>query len=149
MIRLDGTWQPQATQLPQHLAVETRRIEADFRLQSPHRPHEPEPAPGSPVNVASAEVQIGLVLRQLADERSGPIAVVRGFVEHAALRLAGIPGTYGSEAGQRLELTARRLHALQRDLDVTASTLSRTGRTTLPSPGVAADPPTSPAYRSR
>ncbi|MFD4829163.1 relaxase/mobilization nuclease [Streptomyces uncialis] len=77
------------------------------------------------------------------------IRTVRVVVEHAAHRLAQLPGAYGSEAGQRLEWSARRLHALQRDLDATATALRRTGRATSRSLGVAAGPPAVPAYRSR
>ncbi|WP_329025764.1 relaxase/mobilization nuclease [Streptomyces sp. NBC_00690] len=149
LIRLDGTWQPQSAQLPQRLAAEARRIEADLGLRSPRASDESAPDPGTPAPVAGVEAEIGLLLRHLADGTSGPLATVRGVVEHSAHRLAQLPGAYGSEAGQRLEWSARRLDALQRDLDATATALCRTGRTTPQSPGVAAGPPAAPAYRSR
>ncbi|WP_266506821.1 relaxase/mobilization nuclease [Streptomyces uncialis] len=147
LIRLDGAWQNQPSQLPRHLAAEARRIEADLGLRTPHRPDEPDA--DARVNVADAGAHIGLVLRQPADETNGPLAMVRGFVEHSAHRLAELPRGYGPEAGQRLEWTARRLHALQQDLDVTAAALTRADRSAPRSSGSAARPPAARVHRSR
>ncbi|WP_435532594.1 hypothetical protein [Streptomyces violaceusniger] len=77
--------------------------------------------------------QLARVLTQLADEQDGPLATVRGLVEHTAHRIARQPGVAGTDTAHRLELIARRLHAIQQDLDTTAGHLLQ--------PQVAAVPP--------
>jgi len=67
--------------------------------------------------------QLASVLTQLADEQAGPLATVRGLVEHSAHRIARQPGAAGTGTAHRLELIARRLHAIQQDLDTTAAHL--------------------------
>lgn len=67
------------------------------------------------------------VLTQLADEQAGPLATVRGLVEHSAYRIARQPGAAGTDTADRLELIARRLHAIQQDLDTTAAHLAQPG----------------------
>ncbi|MFF4714437.1 relaxase/mobilization nuclease [Streptomyces eurythermus] len=125
LIRLDGTWQDLPTGLLGRLAAEARRIEQDLRLIAPAS------AVGREYPVASipdTSTQLAGVLAQVADERSGPLAAVRGLVEHTAHRAALQPGA-GPDIGHRLELIAHRLHRIQQDLDATASRLTaRPGR---------------------
>ncbi|MEU9246968.1 relaxase/mobilization nuclease [Streptomyces sp. NPDC048385] len=120
LIRLDGTWQPRHPDLASRIAAEARRIETDLRLiplraTPPHRAR--ATAPG-------ASTQLAAVLAQLAEERSGPLATVRGLVEHAAHRLARLPGAVGPDTAYGLELIARRVYGIQQDLDATAARLS-------------------------
>ncbi|GAA4781940.1 relaxase/mobilization nuclease [Streptomyces ziwulingensis] len=101
LIHLDGAWHtPAAVEL---IAHEARRIEQDLRL-IPARSH---------------------AASQPADEQTGPLAAVRGLVEHTAHRIARQPGAAGTEAALRLELIARRLHAIQQDLDTIATLLAQ------------------------
>ncbi|WP_447041840.1 relaxase/mobilization nuclease [Streptomyces sp. DSM 118878] len=120
LIRLDGTWHTPPTGILQRLAGEARRIEQDLDLI---------PARVGPIErpavrtVPTASVQLAGVLTQLADEQAGPLATVRGLVEHTACRIARQPGAAGTDTAHRLELIARRLHAIQQDLDATAAHL--------------------------
>ncbi|MFF8997480.1 hypothetical protein ACF1GW_10270 [Streptomyces achromogenes] len=118
LIRLDGAWQHLPAGLPGRLAEEARRIEQDLHLTASasgrRRPT---------VSVPDASAQLAGVLAQLADERCGPLTAVRGLIEHTAHRAALQPGT-GSDIGHRLELIARRLHAVQQDLDATATRMT-------------------------
>ncbi|MER5215367.1 relaxase/mobilization nuclease [Streptomyces sp. NPDC002838] len=138
LIRLDGSWQQQPGNLLRRLSDEARRIEQDLRLT---------PVPITPEHwaitesVPTASAQLAAVLSQLADEQSGPLATVRGLVEHTAHRIARQPGTAGPGTARRLELIARRLHGIQQDLDTTAAHLN-----TQPRPRVAA--PSPPAART-
>ncbi|MEU3529110.1 relaxase/mobilization nuclease [Streptomyces sp. NPDC038707] len=137
LIRLDGVWQDLPTNLPERLAAEARRIEQDLRLIAP------APALGRrrlAGVVPDASTQLAGVLAQLADERSGPLAAVRALVEHTAHRAALQPGT-GPDIGHRLELIAHRLHAIQQDLDATATHLTTR-------PGQAPAVPVVPAARA-
>ncbi|MFJ8697749.1 relaxase/mobilization nuclease [Streptomyces ardesiacus] len=118
LIHLDGTWHTPPTDILQRLAGEARRIEQDLSLV-PARPTK-RPA-ARPVPAASA--QLAGVLTQLADEQAGPLATVRGLVEHTAYRIARQPGAAGTDTAHRLQLIARRLHAIQQDLDATAAHL--------------------------
>ncbi len=135
LIRADGTWTTQHHRLPALLAVECRRIEAELGLRAP-RGGGPDPGQSArfaqrataPVNRPSpgaldATAQLGGLLRQLTDENTGPLATVRGLVEHTAHRLGRLPHAYGPAAGHQLELIARRLHGIQQDLDATAAAL--------------------------
>ncbi|NIY65606.1 hypothetical protein [Streptomyces malaysiensis] len=72
----------------------------------------------------TASGQLATVLFQLADERCGPLATVRGLVEHSAHRIAHQPDPACAEMAHRLELIARRLHGIQQDLDTTAAGLA-------------------------
>ncbi|WP_342789588.1 hypothetical protein [Streptomyces hawaiiensis] len=45
------------------------------------------------------------------------------MVEHTAHRIARQPGAAGTDTAHRLELIARRLYAIQEDLDTTAAHL--------------------------
>ncbi|MEU2781835.1 hypothetical protein [Streptomyces sp. NPDC007110] len=71
----------------------------------------------------TASAQLATILRQLADEQAGPLAAVRGLVEHTSHRIARQPGAAGTDTAHRLELIARRLYAIQQDLDTTANRL--------------------------
>ncbi|MGW5442777.1 hypothetical protein [Streptomyces asiaticus] len=71
----------------------------------------------------TASAQLACVLTQLADGQAGPLAAVRGLVEHTAHRIARQPGAVGTDTAHRLELVARRLHAIQQELDSTAAHL--------------------------
>ncbi|MER0445792.1 relaxase/mobilization nuclease [Streptomyces sp. Edi4] len=133
LVRLDGTWHaPQADAL-RRLSEESRRIEQDLRL-IPVRTAARLQAAARPVPTVSA--QLAAILTQLADEQSGPLAAVRGLIEHTAHRIARQPGVAGADTAHHLELVARRLHAVQEDLDTTAARLSPAVH-----PRVAAAPP--------
>ncbi|MFC4612882.1 hypothetical protein ACFO9E_34815 [Streptomyces maoxianensis] len=84
----------------------------------------------------TASTQFATVLAQLADEQAGPLATVRGLVEHTAHRIARQPGAAGPVTAHRLELIARRLYGIQQDLQTTATRLnpSRRPRTAVPTP---------------
>ncbi|GHH29492.1 relaxase/mobilization nuclease [Streptomyces rubradiris] len=125
LIRLDGAWQNLPTGLLKRLAAEARRIEQDLRLIAPAAVPGRRCLTGS---VPDASSQLAGVLAQLTDERSGPLAAVRGLIERTAHRAALQPGT-GPDIGHRLELIAHRLHRIQQDLDATATRLTaRPGR---------------------
>lgn len=110
LIHLDGAWHAPPADILRHLSDEARRIEQDLHL--------------IPVRTGpTASAQLASVLTQLADEQAGPLATVRGLVEHTAHRLARQPGAAGTDTAHRLELIARRLHAIQQDLDTTAAHL--------------------------
>ncbi|MFF0740604.1 relaxase/mobilization nuclease [Streptomyces sp. NPDC004111] len=111
LIRLDGSWYAPHRVLPR-LADEARRLETDLHLI----PARSETASVQQPAHGAAE-QLARVLAPLVDEQSGPLATVRGLVEHTAHRLARQPQAAHGEAAHRLELIARRLHAVQQDLD--------------------------------
>lgn len=111
LIRLDGAWHAPPTDVLRRLSDEARRIEQDLHLISLVR------------TGPTASAQLASVLTQLADERAGSLAAVRGLVEHTAHRIACQPGSAGADTAHRLELIARRLHSIQQDLDATAAHL--------------------------
>ncbi|WP_055469717.1 hypothetical protein [Streptomyces ardesiacus] len=115
LIHLDGAWHAPPADILRRLADQARRIEQDLGL-IPARPTTQPTAP-------TASGQLASVLTQLADEQTGPLATVRGLVEHTAYRIARQPGAAGTDTAHRLELIARRLHAIQQDLDATAAHL--------------------------
>ncbi|MCX4531060.1 relaxase/mobilization nuclease [Streptomyces sp. NBC_01669] len=118
LIRLDGAWHAPPNDILRRLADEARRIEQDLHLISPVRTG---PTTRPAIRKApTASAQLASVLTQLADEQAGPLAAVRGLVEHTAHRVARQPGAAGTDTAHRLELIARRLHAIQQDLDTTA-----------------------------
>lgn len=130
LIHLDGAWHAPPTDILRRLSDEARRIEQDLHLI----PVRTGPTAGLSIRTApTASVQLASVLTQLADEQAGPLATVRGLVEHTAHRIARQPGAAGTDTAHRLELIARRLHAIQQDLDSTAAHLVQ--------PRVAAVPP--------
>ncbi|MFE2511898.1 relaxase/mobilization nuclease [Streptomyces naganishii] len=131
LIHLDGTWRTPPSDILRRLADEARRIEQDLNLI----PARTGPATRPAVRTApTASAQFASVLTQLADEQAGPLATVRGLIEHTAHRIARQPGAASIEAAHGLELIARRLHAIQQDLDTTAAHLVRRSR-------IAAAPP--------
>ncbi len=133
LIRLDGAWRTPPADVLRRLSDESRRIEQDLRLI----PVRTAPRPQAVTRpVPKASTQLATVLSQLADEQSGPLATVRGLIEHTAHRIARQPGVAGADTAHRLELIARRLHAVQQDLDTTAAHLSPAVH-----PHVAAAPP--------
>ncbi|MFC9856250.1 MULTISPECIES: relaxase/mobilization nuclease [unclassified Streptomyces] len=120
LIDLDGAWHVAPADILRRPSDEARRIEQDlrlFRVRSgpPMRPAI-RPAP-------TASAQLANVLTQLADEQAGPLAAVRGLIEHTAHRIARQPGAADTGTAHRLELLARRLHAIQQHLDSTATQL--------------------------
>ncbi|MFJ6574056.1 relaxase/mobilization nuclease [Streptomyces sp. NPDC091292] len=120
LIHLDGAWHTPPADKLRRLAHEARRIEQDLdlipvRSDSPARPA---------VRAAlTASAQLATILTHLADERAGPLAAVRGLAEHTSHRIARQPGAVSTDAAHRLELIALRLHAIQQDLDTTATRL--------------------------
>ncbi|MFJ5265521.1 relaxase/mobilization nuclease [Streptomyces sp. NPDC088387] len=119
LIHLDGAWHAPPADVLRRLADEARRIEQDLHLISPAGA---EPTTRAAVRAApTVSLQFASVLTQLADEQAGPLAAVRGLVEHTAHRIAREPGAAGADAAHRLELIARRLHAIQQDLDTAAA----------------------------
>ncbi|AJT62527.3 hypothetical protein T261_0838 [Streptomyces lydicus] len=161
LIRPDDTWTRQPRWMAQVLSQECRRIEADLGLTSPQRGPDPAqaarfaartPAPDTTPLVepaADTTAQLAQLLHQLADEATGPLATVRGLVEHAAHRLDGLPHAYGPATGHQLEFVARRLYGIQQDLKTTAVALPGTATSTAPSTRAVAAPQTAPARRSR
>ncbi|MEU0119000.1 relaxase/mobilization nuclease [Streptomyces bobili] len=130
LIHLDGAWHAPPADILRRLSDEARRIEQDLHLIPVRTGPTPRPAI-RPAPTASG--QIASVLTQLADEQVGPLPTVRGLVEHAAHRIARQPGAAGTDTAHRLELVARRLHAIQQDLDSIAAHMIQ--------PRVAAVPP--------
>ncbi|MFI7364154.1 hypothetical protein ACIBO4_18660 [Streptomyces sp. NPDC050149] len=131
LIRPDDTWTAQPHRLFALLAAESRRIEAELGLISPRN----GPDPQQPVQQArfagrrleagpaDAASQFGVLLRQLAAERTGPLSTVRGLIEHAAHRLDDLPDAYGPDIAHRLEMVASRLYSIQESLESLAATL--------------------------
>lgn len=121
LIHLDGAWHAPPADILRRLSDEARRIEQDLHLIPVRTGPTTRPAirPAPP----TASAPLASVLTQLADEQAGPLATVRGLVEHTAHRLAGQPGAAGTDTAHRLELIARRLHAIQQELDTTAANL--------------------------
>ncbi|WP_435058194.1 relaxase/mobilization nuclease [Streptomyces sp. bgisy060] len=130
LIHLDGAWHAPPTDVLRRLAAEARRIEEDLQL-IPVRAT-PSARAGSGL-APTASAQLANVLAQIADEPAGPLAAVRGLVEHVAHRIASHPGAAGGDTAHRLELIARRLHTIQQDLDATAGHLFQTRVATAPS----------------
>lgn len=120
LIHLDGAWHAPPADILRRLSDEARRIEQDLHLI----PVRTGPTAGLSIRSApTASAQLASVLTQLADEQVGPLATVRGLVEHTAHRIARQPGAACIDTAHRLELIARRLHAIQQDLDSTAAQL--------------------------
>lgn len=120
LIHLDGAWHTPPADKLRRLAQEARRIEQDLHLI----PVRSDPPSRPAVRAAlTASAQLATILRQLADEQAGPLASVRGLVEHTSHRIARQPGAAGTDTAHRLELIARRLYAIQQDLDTTANRL--------------------------
>ncbi|MEV3950088.1 hypothetical protein AB0K57_20890 [Streptomyces halstedii] len=153
LLRVDGTWAEQPHRLLALVTAEGRRIEADLGLISP-RTGGPDPGSAarfaaryatSQANVSDAATQLAGLLRQLADEDTGPLSTVRGLVEHVAQRLDRLPHAHAHGSAHQLELIARRLHGIQQDLDATAADLP----TAPAAPARPAPPPPRPGGRPR
>ncbi|MFD4718261.1 hypothetical protein ACFWOY_06405 [Streptomyces sp. NPDC058423] len=121
LIRLDGSWHTQPAEVLRCLSDEARRIEQDLRLIPVRSTSRPQ-AIARPAPTASA--QLAVIISQLADERTGPLATVRGLIEHTAHQAARQPGASGADTAHRLELIARRLYGIQQDLDTAATHLN-------------------------
>ncbi|MFJ6752165.1 relaxase/mobilization nuclease [Streptomyces sp. NPDC091266] len=131
LIRLDGAWQSQPADLLRRLSDEARLIEEDLRLTpAPTTSHQQTRAQAPP----TAATQFATVLAQLADEQSGPLAAVRGLVEHTAHRIARQPDAAGPATAHRLEHIARRLYGIEQDLQTTATHLNTPPRPRTPVP---------------
>lgn len=153
LIRPDCTWTAQPHRLPALLAAESRRIEAELHLVSPRTGPDPQQAvqqvrfAGRPRQAVTADAtsQLAGLLRQLADERTGPLSTVRGLIEHAAHRLDGLPNAYGPDSAHQLELIARRLYGIQQSLDTLAAALPAAAAPALARPTPpASTPPMAP-----
>ncbi|MFC8708870.1 MULTISPECIES: hypothetical protein [unclassified Streptomyces] len=107
---------------PRWLSDEARRIEQDLRLDPALKPRS-EATSSVQGTGPAASAPLADVLVRLADEQHGPLAAVRGLVEHSAHWTARRPGAASADTAHRLELIARRLHAVQQDLDATAARL--------------------------
>ncbi|CAL9416476.1 relaxase/mobilization nuclease [Streptomyces sp. enrichment culture] len=137
LIHLDGAWHAPPVDILQRLAGAARGIEQDLDLKTVRTgPTRRPPAR----TVPPSSTQLADVLTQLADEHAGPLATVRGLIERTAYRIARQPGTAGTDTAHRLELIARRLYAIQQDLDTTAAHLVQ--------PQAAAAPAPAPAQRT-
>ncbi|MEU6470136.1 relaxase/mobilization nuclease [Streptomyces massasporeus] len=120
LIHLDGAWHALPADNLRRLAQEARRIEQDLHLI----PVRSDPPSRPAIRAAlTASPQLATILTQLADEQAGPLAAVRGLVEHTSHRIARQPGAASTDTAHRLELIARRLYAIQQDLDTTADRL--------------------------
>jgi hypothetical protein len=120
LIHLDGAWHAPPADKLRRLAQEARRIEQDLHLI----PVRSDPPSRPAVRAAlTASAQLATILTQLADEQAGPLAAVRGLVDHTSHRIARQPGAADTDTAHRLELIARRLYAIQQDLDTTANRL--------------------------
>ncbi|SBT92174.1 hypothetical protein GA0115233_104111 [Streptomyces sp. DI166] len=92
LIRPDDTWTAQPHRLFALLAAESRRIEAELGLLSPRTGPDPQQPDQQArfaghrleAGTADAASPFGVLLRQLAAERTGPLSTVRGLIEHAA-----------------------------------------------------------------
>ncbi|MFC7841593.1 relaxase/mobilization nuclease [Streptomyces sp. NPDC057382] len=122
LIHLDGAWHAPPADRLRRLAQEARRTEQDLHLI----PARSDPPSRPAVRAAlMASAQLATILTQLADEQAGPLAAVRGLVEHTSHRIARQPGAASTDTAHRLELIARRLYAIQQDLDTTANRLAQ------------------------
>ncbi|MFI0743015.1 relaxase/mobilization nuclease [Streptomyces sp. NPDC021100] len=147
LIREDGTRARPSRPLHTHLESECRRISQDLGLRTAgSRPIAPSDAESAVAGAAQAAC-----VHRLAGESDGPLAAVRRQLEQAAYLLAGLPDGQGGDASRRLEWAARRLYALQEDLQETATVLGR-GIQHLPPTATTPVPATTaavPARRSR
>ncbi|MEU2131765.1 relaxase/mobilization nuclease [Streptomyces sp. NPDC018352] len=128
LIRIDSSWHTQPADALRRLSDEARRIEQDLRLIPARSAPGPQPA--------LTATTLAAVLSQLADEQAGPLAAVRGLVEHTAHQITGRRGTSEARTARHLERIAGRLYSIQRDLNATAAHLLPADQ-----PGVATAPP--------
>ncbi|MFI7351993.1 relaxase/mobilization nuclease [Streptomyces sp. NPDC049936] len=128
LIHLDGAWHAPPADSVRRLSDQARCIEQDLNLIPVRTGRSAIPA------APTGSAQLARVLTQLAEEQAGPLAAVRSLIEHTAHRLERQPGPAGVEAAHGLELIARRLHAIQQDLDTTAARLVQPRTAALPPP---------------
>ncbi|MFD8064345.1 relaxase/mobilization nuclease [Streptomyces cyaneofuscatus] len=121
LIHIDGTWHAPPGNVARSLDGEARRIEHDLNLTSPP-PAYPTSRPAART-APTASAQLAAVLTQLADEHTGPLAAVRGLIEHTAHRTGHQPGAAGT--AHSLLLLARRVYAVQEDLHRAAAGLAQ------------------------
>ncbi|GAA2678130.1 hypothetical protein GCM10010400_46600 [Streptomyces aculeolatus] len=140
LIRLGGAWYNPPADVDRRVSDEARRIEADLRLVPVY--DTPRVQTGNRT-LPTAQTQLAAVLTQLADEHTGPLAAVRGLVEHTAQRITRQPTPAGAGTAHRLELIALRIHALQQDLDTTAHHMTQ------PSPAITPTAARPTAHRAR
>ncbi|MCC3778736.1 hypothetical protein [Streptomyces sp. UNOB3_S3] len=146
LVREDGTRARLPYRLPAHLLSESRRIARDLGLQAPGGTADgPQRGRGS----AIAGPAQATLLHRLTEESSGPLANVRRLVEQAAYQVAGLPDGQGGDTGRRLEWVARRLYAVQEDLQATASGLGQSAQRQPVASPVPVTAPAVPAHRSR
>ncbi|WP_435598679.1 relaxase/mobilization nuclease [Streptomyces anulatus] len=120
LIHIDGTWHAPPGNVARRLADEARRIEQDLNLT----PSRATPASRPAARTApTASAQLAAVLTHLADEHAGPLAAVRGLIEHTAHRTAHQPGA--ADTAYSLLLLARRVYTVQEDLHRAAAGLAR------------------------
>ncbi|CAM5458135.1 relaxase/mobilization nuclease [Streptomyces microflavus] len=120
LIHIDGTWHAPPGNVARRLADEARRVEQDLNLT----PSRTAPAPRPAARTApTASAQLAAVLTQLADEHAGPLAAVRGLIEHTAHRTAHQPGA--ADTAHSLLLLARLVYAVQEDLHRVAAGLAQ------------------------
>ncbi|WP_330347808.1 hypothetical protein [Streptomyces sp. NBC_00582] len=146
----DGTWTTQPDLL-RRLVTEYRRLETDLGLLQPfHAPPAPHTTaaahPAAAPTAVGAAAQLAQLLHQLADEATGPLATVRGLVEHAAHRLGALPDAYGPVSEHQLDWIARRLLSIQQDLGAVAD-LAATPHRTAPAPALPLAHPTATSAR--
>ncbi|MGQ4383564.1 hypothetical protein [Streptomyces sp. SAS_270] len=142
LIRPDDTWTAQPHRLHALLSAESRRIEAELGLISPRTGPDPQQPVQQArfagrrleVGTADAASQFGVLLRQLAAERTGPLATVRGLIEHTAHRLDDLPDAYGPDIAHQLEMVARRLYGIQASLESLAAALPAPAQAPLAGP---------------
>ncbi|MGW1235026.1 relaxase/mobilization nuclease [Streptomyces californicus] len=120
LIHIDGTWHAPPGDITRRLADEARRIEQDLNLTSSRATPASRPAFRT---APTASAQLASVLTQLADEHDGPLAAVRGLIEHTAHRTAHQPGA--ASTAHSLLLLARRVYAVQEDLHRAAAGLAQ------------------------
>ncbi|MEU3934475.1 relaxase/mobilization nuclease [Streptomyces sp. NPDC029044] len=129
LIHLDGAWHAPPADKLRRLAREARRIEQDLHLIPVRSVPPSRPAVRAAL---TASAQLATILTQLANEQAGPLAAVRGLVEHTSHRIARQQGAASADTAHRLELIARRLYAIQQDLDTTADRLVHPGAVPAP-----------------
>ncbi|WP_420036024.1 hypothetical protein ACN2WE_30810 [Streptomyces sp. cg28] len=161
LIRSDGTWAAMPPGQVSRLADESRCLESDLGLIS----HRTGPDPQQPArqarfllprvddaSAADTASHPAVLLQQLAEERTGPLATVRGLIQHAAHHLEELPDAHSRDSAHQLEMIARRLHGIQQSLESLATALPPAARTNLAGPTSAAPAPATtprgPAARS-
>ncbi len=129
LIRRGGAWHTLPADIIRRVSDEARRIEQDLLLTPGSNTDSRRPAARP---LPTARTQFAALLVQLADEKTGPLAAVRGLVEHTAQRITRESSASGAGMAHRLELITCRIHALQHDLDTTAQEMTQPRPTAAP-----------------